>query len=169
VVSTNLAIVVVLYDFQIRWYIQLPFGFKGLISWHLTFPLYRQIKCCLLNTLCCFHMLNDICSYKHMLGYYLKIGHIRFHPNSLSQSFDATYPVLLRNHCEVLSYWWIFNGSRFIMYGCLNGFMYSRPSSNVGDTFLESESVNPRWTNLILYGINGDTGTRPRKVKVNKQ
>jgi hypothetical protein len=24
---------------------------------------------------------------------------------------------------------------------------------------------NPRWTNLILYGINGDTGTRPWKLK----
>jgi hypothetical protein len=30
-------------------------------------------------------------------------------------------------------------------------------------------SVNSRWTNLILYGINGDAGTRPSKVKLNKQ
>jgi hypothetical protein len=30
-------------------------------------------------------------------------------------------------------------------------------------------SVNPRWTSLILYGINGDTGTRPWKVKLSKQ
>jgi hypothetical protein len=30
-------------------------------------------------------------------------------------------------------------------------------------------SVNPRWTNLVLYGIDGDTGTRPWKVKVNEQ
>jgi hypothetical protein len=29
-------------------------------------------------------------------------------------------------------------------------------------------SVNPRWTNLILYGNNGDTGMRPWKVKVKK-
>jgi hypothetical protein len=27
-----------------------------------------------------------------------------------------------------------------------------------------ARSVNPRWTNLILYGINGDTGTRLWKV-----
>jgi hypothetical protein len=32
-----------------------------------------------------------------------------------------------------------------------------------------ARSVNPRWTNLILCGINGDTGTRPWKIKVNKQ
>lgn len=30
-------------------------------------------------------------------------------------------------------------------------------------------SVNPLSTNLIVYGINEDTGTWPRKVKVNKQ
>lgn len=29
-------------------------------------------------------------------------------------------------------------------------------------------SKNPRWTNLILYGISGDKETRPREVKVNK-
>jgi hypothetical protein len=30
-------------------------------------------------------------------------------------------------------------------------------------------SVNPRWTNIILYWLMGDTGTRPWKVKANKQ
>jgi hypothetical protein len=29
-------------------------------------------------------------------------------------------------------------------------------------------SVNPRWTNTILYGINTDMGTWPWKTKVNK-
>jgi hypothetical protein len=29
-------------------------------------------------------------------------------------------------------------------------------------------SLNPRWTKLILYGINGDTGTRPWKVEVSE-
>jgi outer membrane protein assembly factor BamB len=29
--------------------------------------------------------------------------------------------------------------------------------------------VNQHWWNLILYGINGDTGTRLWKVKVNEQ
>jgi hypothetical protein len=32
-----------------------------------------------------------------------------------------------------------------------------------------ARSVNQRWTNLLLYGNNGDTGTRPWKVKENKQ
>jgi hypothetical protein len=30
-------------------------------------------------------------------------------------------------------------------------------------------SANPRWANLILYGINKDMGTRPWKVNANKQ
>jgi hypothetical protein len=29
-----------------------------------------------------------------------------------------------------------------------------------------ARSVNPRWKNLILYGINGDTGTRPWSKKI---
>jgi hypothetical protein len=32
-----------------------------------------------------------------------------------------------------------------------------------------ARSVNPRWTNLILYRVNGDTGTRPWKVKAIKK
>jgi hypothetical protein len=32
-----------------------------------------------------------------------------------------------------------------------------------------ARSVNPRWTNLILHGINGDAGTRSWKVKINKE
>jgi hypothetical protein len=45
-----------------------------------------------------------------------------------------------------------------------------KPSSNAGDTFLESGAfVNPRLLNLILYGFNGDTGTRPWNDKVNEQ
>lgn len=30
-------------------------------------------------------------------------------------------------------------------------------------------SMNTHWMNLILYAINGDTGTCPWKVNVNKQ
>jgi hypothetical protein len=45
--------------------------------------------------------------------------------------------------------------------------LYSEPSSNAGIRSSKvARSVNPRWTNLILYGINGDTGTRPWEVKL---
>jgi hypothetical protein len=37
---------------------------------------------------------------------------------------------------------------------------------NAGIRFSETAgSLNPRWMNLILYAINGDTGTRQWKVK----
>jgi hypothetical protein len=29
--------------------------------------------------------------------------------------------------------------------------------------------VNPRWTNIILYGMNVDRGPRPWKAKANKE
>jgi hypothetical protein len=45
-----------------------------------------------------------------------------------------------------------------------------KPSSDTGIRSSKAVlSVNPRWTNLILYGIDGDKGTRPWKVKVNEQ
>lgn len=34
---------------------------------------------------------------------------------------------------------------------------------------LESCVVNPRWTNLILHGINGNTGGRRWEIKVHKE
>jgi hypothetical protein len=41
--------------------------------------------------------------------------------------------------------------------------LHSKPSGNAGGirSWKAARSVNPRWTNLILYGINGDTKTRP--------
>jgi hypothetical protein len=42
--------------------------------------------------------------------------------------------------------------------------------SNVEDMTPDATRLlNPRWTKLILYVINGDTGTRHWKVKVNKE
>jgi hypothetical protein len=39
----------------------------------------------------------------------------------------------------------------------------------VQQTHESGAMVNPRWTNVILYGSNRDTGTRPWRVEVNKQ
>jgi hypothetical protein len=47
---------------------------------------------------------------------------------------------------------------------------YSKHSSTRGiRSSKAARSVNSRWSNSVLYGINGDTGTRPWKAKVNKQ
>jgi hypothetical protein len=48
-------------------------------------------------------------------------------------------------------------------------FQYCKSSSNAREASLQRGTIGePPWTNLILYGINVDTGTRPWEVKVNK-
>jgi hypothetical protein len=50
------------------------------------------------------------------------------------------------------------------------GALYSEHSSIALVCSSKAESsVKPRWTKLILYGIDRDTGSRPWEIKANKQ
>jgi hypothetical protein len=82
----------------------------------------------------------------------------RFH----TKHKDGNFPYLHKSG-NISSVYGLFNDTLSSVYVTVN----PRPARGIC-SLKAARSVNPRWTNLILHGINVDTGTRTWKVKVNK-